>query len=298
MTGFSVEAALSAPFKVIRRKPLALLAWAVVYLVIGFAPSMVVYAKFYPVLLAQSTGAQAYDPAALEAAMGPVAVWWPALWLLGIVTLSVLYGAVFRAVLTPEDDKFLYLRLGVREMWLGLTTIALVIVFAIGFMVLAGSIALVAKNAPWYATFAAVIAAIVGVIWLLTRFSLSMVVAFAEKRFVFVDSWPLTRGRSLTLFGVALAITVMLIISEMLLLVPFSVAFGLTGAYQRIGTDPAFVVHNLPWVAVGCIVFALFGALTYTLMGAPWASIYQQLTEKPKRPSVSVGEAVPLDRRD
>ena len=77
MAGFSVETALGAGFGVIRRKPLALVAWGLVYLVFGFAPSMVVYAKAYPVLLAQSLHPTANDPQALVAALGPIAAWWP-----------------------------------------------------------------------------------------------------------------------------------------------------------------------------------------------------------------------------
>ncbi|MBS0332788.1 MAG: hypothetical protein JSS35_08485 [Proteobacteria bacterium] len=295
MTAISVETALSAPFRAIRRKPLALLAWGLVYLVFGFAPSMVVSSRIEPVILAESLHPGSGDPQALMNALAPISAWLPLIWLSAIATTSVIYGAVFRAVLTPEDDRFLYLRLSSRELWLALTLIGLVIVLGLGFAVLTVTLSLVAASAPWFVDLLAVVAAIAALVWVLMRLSLSTVIAFAEKRFVFVDSWPLTRGHTLTLLGVAMAIVVMLMIGEIVLAIPFALGFGLNGAYERIASDPAFVAHNAPMIAVGAVILGLFGAVTHAILGAPWASIYQQLTEKPRRPRLSPGEAVPLD---
>lgn len=295
MTAFSVETALRAPFRVIRKKPLALLAWGLVYLLFGFAPSMVVSSRIEPVILAESLHPGSSDPQALVNALAPISAWLPLIWLSAIVTTSVLYGAVFRAVLTPDDDRFLYLRLSSRELWLALTIVGLVIVIGLVFAVLTVTMSLVAASAPWFANLAAVVALIVALIWIVMRLSLSTVMAFAEKRFVFVDSWPLTRGHALTLFGVAMAIVVMLLIGEIVLAIPFALGLGLNGAYDRIVSDPAYALHNAPMIAVSALVIGLFGAMAYTILGAPWASIYQQLTETPKRPRFSAGEAVPLE---
>ncbi|MBS0363822.1 MAG: hypothetical protein JSR98_20810 [Proteobacteria bacterium] len=295
MAGFSVETALRAPFRVIRRKPLALVAWGLVYLVFGFAPSTIVSARLEPVFLAQSLHPGGGDPQAFLDALAPIAVWLPLIWFSAFATTAVIYGAVFRAVLTPDDDKFLYLRISTREMWLALTTLGLVVVIGLGLAVLGSVLSLVAASASPVASLAAAVAALIGLIWLATRFSLSTVIAFAEKRFVFIDSWPLTRGHALTLFGVALAILVMLMIGEIALAIPLALGFDLNGAYERIAKDPAYILQNTPMIVVGAILIGLFGAVTHAILGAPWASIYQQLTEKPQRRRLSPGEAVPLD---
>lgn len=297
MAGFSVERALGAGFGVIRRKPLALLAWGAVYLVFGLGPSMAAYWRAYPALLAQSLHPETSDPQAMAAAMSGMFAWWPLIYLCSIVTISVLYGAVFRAVLTPEDDRFFYLRLSLREMWLGLTILALGIVCAIGLAVVGVTLVLLGQNAPWFVTLFAVIGSMVGVVWLLLRMSLSIVIAFAEARFVFVDSWALTRGHAVSLLGTSLALIVIIIVIELLLLVPFSLAFGLTGAYQAMATDPEFMAHHVPWLVGSLVIFGLFGAMVHAITGAPWASIYQQLKSDapPGRPAYSPGEALPVD---
>jgi hypothetical protein len=297
MAVFSVETALSAPFQVIRRKPLALPAWGLVYLLFGFAPTTVVSSRLEPVFLAQSLHPGSGDPQAFLDALAPIGAWLPLIWLSAFVTTAVIYGAVFRAVLTPDDDRFFYLRLSMREMWLALTTLGLMIVLGLGFAVLTAVLSLVAASAPPMASLLAGIVTIVALVWLATRFSLSTVIAFAEKRFVFVDSWPLTRGHALTLFGVALAILVMLMIGEIALAIPFALGFDVNGVYEHVAKDPAFLARNAPMIVVTAILIGLIGAVTHAILGAPWASIYQQITGggPPKRPAHSPGEAVPLD---
>jgi hypothetical protein len=278
MGDFSVERALGAGFSVIKRRPLALLAWAAAYFVVGLLPTSFVWAKTMPALLAQAAQPAA-DPQAIAALSG-MSGWTPVLWLLGLVVASVLYGAVYRAVLEPEDDKYFYLRLSSRELWLGLTMLALVVVFCIGLGILVVALTIVARTAPGIVSFVAIIAAIVGVIWLVLRMSLSTPMAFAERRFIFADAWQLTERHALKLFGVAVALVVIIIMMELVILVPIGLAFGLSGAWRQVmNADPAhFIAQGGPWLLLGGVLLSLFAALLYAVIAAPWASIYQQVT--------------------
>ncbi len=297
MAAFSVESALGAGFSVIRRKPLALLVWAAVYLAAYLAPLWAIYTRLASAgtIRAAQHGAVADPQAAIQVVAGLMTGWTPVFWLMGLAVMSVLWGAVFRAVLTPQDDRYFYLRVGLRELWLGLTVAALEIVFILGGATAFVALGVMAQAAPWYATVLAAIALLVGLIWMLMRLSLSAVIAFAESRFVFWDSWALTEGQVWRLFVVLLGLAGIIMLGELVLLVPIGLALVMTGAAERLATSPSLAPPGLVMAVIGVAV-SLFAAAVYAVVGAPWASVYQQLTGAgpPRRP-FSLGEAVPVD---
>lgn len=277
MGDFSVEKALGAGFSVIKRRPAVVLAWAAAYFVVGLLPSCLVWVRLMPLMLAQAAQ-RSTDPQALAAFSG-MSAWTPVLWLLAVVLASVLYGAVYRAVLEPEDRKYFYLRLSSRELWLGLTLLSLVVVFVIGLMILGAVLTVIARTAPGIVSLIAVLAAIVGVVWLFLRVSLATPMAFAERRFVFADAWSLTQGHALKLLGVCAALIVIVIMIELVILLPVGLAFGLSGAATWMVHNPDRIfTEGAPWLLAGGLLISLFGAVIYAILGAPWASIYQQVT--------------------
>jgi len=276
---FAVDRALGAGFSVIRRRPAVLLAWGLAYFLFGLLPPSLFWMRMWPAMVAQSA-VRPGDPQAMMAAMSGLSAWAPVLWLLALILMSVMYGAVFRAVLQPQDRAFFYLRLSGRELWLGLTTLALLVVFGLGAVVLSVIVGVIAHTAPWYVTLIAVIACLVGMIWLILRLSLSMPMAFAEHRFVFAQSWRLTEGLALKLFGMALCLILIVIVAELVILAPVMLTFGLTGGLARLAEEPGrAAAAAAPWLIVAAVVFSFFGALVYAILGAPWASVYQQVTE-------------------
>lgn len=278
MAEFSSEKAIVSGFQVIRRTPLALAVWGLLYLVFGFAPSMLLYARVWP-QLSEAMAQKPPDPAAVQAAMSGATNWAPLLWPVSLTLMAVLYGAVYRAVLTPADRGFFFLRLTARELWLALTTVALLVVFGLGFAVLIVAIALLSQAVPGIVTFLAIVGSAVLLIWLVLRFSLAGPMAWFEKRFVFADAWPVTAGQGLKLFGVALALVVIVILMEMVLILPIVFAAMFSGGMQELSVNPGHALGVLaPWLVVGSLLLGLLGALIYAVVGAPWASIYQQLT--------------------
>ncbi|MFL5298113.1 MAG: hypothetical protein ACJ798_17185 [Phenylobacterium sp.] len=278
MGDFSAERAITAGFGVIRRKPAALLAWAAVYFVGAILPQGLIWSRMAPIMALTRQG-QAPDPQMYAEATSGMFAWAPLMWIVGLAVSSVLYGAVFRAQLEPEDDRYLYLRLTARELWLGLTMIALTVVFVLGGLLTVLAITLVGHSAPGIVTFVVCLAAIVAFVWLAMRMSLATAMAFAERRFVFAEVWPLTAGHALKLFGVMLALIVILVVLEMVLFVPIGLALGFSGAMRHMssGAPPDFG-QMLPWLFLGGVLASLFGAAVLAIIGAPWASIYQQLT--------------------
>jgi hypothetical protein len=276
MADFSAGEAIGAGFGIIKRRPKAILAWAAAYFVGGILPQGLIWSQLAPLMQVGHTP----DPAALAARMSSLGGLAPLFWILGLVMSSVMYGAAFRAVLQPDDDRFLYLRLSVQELWLGLTMLALMVVFGIGCAIVAFVIGLLSGSLPGIVTFLLAVAAIVALGWLAMRFSVAPVMAFAERRFVFGDIWPVTAGHSLKLFGVAVAIVAILIGLEFAFGLPVLAVLSASGALNAMSSSgtPVSFSQLLPWMVLGGVVASLFGAVVIAVAGAPWASIYRQLT--------------------
>jgi hypothetical protein len=286
MKDFSASAAIGAGFRLLGHNPLVLLAWAGVYLVLGVLPSSIVWLQVWPAMVSEMANRTASAPSDMVSAITPIGAWAPLIWLASLVLLSVMYGAVYRAVLEPDNKGFFYLRLGGQELWLGLTMIALLILFGIACAIMMIALALIGHSAPGIVTFVAILAAFVGMIWLAMRFSLATPMAFAQRRFIFLESWSLTAGHALKMFGVALALVVIIALGEMLLVIPIAITAGIfgvhAGALRSLGDDPnQMLQHAAPWIVVGGLVLSLIVAASYAILGAPWADIYRQLTAEP-----------------
>jgi hypothetical protein len=105
---FSASDAAFEGFRVVRRRPLALVFWALAYLVI-YAATFALAGPAIVSMGAQAEAIGAADPASFEAFepllrsyMALVAVVMPVALVLG----AVLYAAVARAVLRPTESSF------------------------------------------------------------------------------------------------------------------------------------------------------------------------------------------------
>src|SRR6185312_6765210 len=205
---------------------LAVLNWAVAYLVFVALPIFVILAHMLPDIvasyqegLAQAARHEPPDPARLMALRARMFSYNPLIWLLSLAAQAVLMGAVFRAWLEPQDNRFGYLRLGLREVWLGLTYLVLLVMAAIMvltlFIPIAIAVGVSAAAAPHGAgpglpavlLLCAIALAGGGVIvWVELRLCLALPMSFAQRRFVLYESWDLTRGLALKTFAVFLTL--------------------------------------------------------------------------------------------
>lgn len=309
MPSFSVTAAATAGFGVIARKPLAVVGWGLA-LVVGLAlPALLSVAAMGPTFVAviQEAAAQSSgdpDPASLNRFMqlqsGMMAVNL-LYWLWSTFVSAVLSAAVFRAVLTPEQSAWAYLRVGSREMWLTLLLLVEQVLAMIVLFVVVLLVAVVAAIAGFSggdngvpaaiatAVGGGVVAAIV-LIWLALRLSMALPMTFADNQFRLFESWSLTRGHALKLLGMALLIMLMLLVLEIVFGgVVFGLAVGLggtMGGFEALSTlterPPAEVLRTLwPWLAVWAVVAALASAAVHAIIFAPWAAAHRALTQPP-----------------
>lgn len=304
MANFSASAAIGSGFRLIRRDPMALLWWAGAYLVLGVLPQVLVMGAALPdfIALYQQIGRDAVlgvntspDPASMLAMQSKMMALQPIMLASSLVSQTVLTGAIFRAVLTPEDRRGGYIRFSRQELWLGLAVavlwvmmflLVLAVFIPVGIMTVV--MALRGDHAPpaaWdgLAIAAVVIAGLCVIGWVLLRLSLALPLSFATGRFLLFESWTLTQGHALKMFGVGLAVAVIVWLLELLLAglaiagLAAAVAHG-QGWMSLLNEDPTQLLRRLMiWAPLWLVVGGVLGAAIYAVMIAPWAEIYREL---------------------
>lgn len=303
MSDFSATDAIGAGFRVVARAPLALLAWTAVYFVLGVLPIYWVMADGVPNIVAfyQAQARMVFyhappDLAAMRDLSAHLMGLQPVLWLSAIISRTLVVGAIFRAVLRPQDRAFLYLRLSAQELWLGLSGLVLgVVMFILVIVVMIPVIiaAVVADGALRHggasegggvSGFVVMVIALVGlaaILWLALRLSMAPVMSFAQGRFAFYESWSLTEGHALKMFAVALA---MIVVSILLSVVVAALGAGaglaaVSGDWRSLLIDSPDVVARrlLPAFIAFSLVASVLGMAFFAILAAPWASIYSQL---------------------
>jgi hypothetical protein len=289
MRTISVGQAVGAGFRLIGREPLAFLAWWAVFLVIGIVPQGLAVAPALAMFKAIAAGANVGSPEIL-AAQAQTLRYQPLSYLAALLLLATVAPAVYRAVLHPQDRRFLYLRLGAREAWMTISFVAVIIIWFLGILVamvpiiLIGVVAGVAGGGGGGAAVALLLIfpAIGVLVWAMLRLSFAPVMSFADKTFRLPESWALTRGHAGKLFLVALCLFLILLLVEALLFggAFAAVAAGVPDFGQSIASNPAGIFSRIGPVglAVAAVLYSLFGAWIYVMWGAAWAEMYRELT--------------------
>lgn len=298
MGDFSIGNAIGAGFRLIGRHPLAVLAWMATYLVIGVLPHLAVMAMILPEwmrmtqeIASSSIGRDPMGTAEMMRAQMGMMQLQPLAWLAGVVSQAILLGAIYRAVLFPDERDFFYLRVSGRELWLGLVLLVIIvmaILLGVAMLVpvgiVTGILAMLARDTPALGVIAVpiVFAAMAVFFWVLLRLSLATPMSFREHTFRLYESWSLTRGQAGKIFLVALVLVIIVWIGEMVLAaIGFIALGGIVGlqAFAQWVQHPHFDPQAaLPWIVGGSAALAIFSTLILVLFGAAWAEIYRELS--------------------
>lgn len=312
MASLSGVEALTVGLRLIARKPVLLLAWAAAWLVLGLLPQVLPYVLLWPDVVA------AYGPVFRDALAGiePDQAS-PAMTALqnrmlpysllqlpiSLAAISILYGAVYRAVLTPRDKGFGYLRFGRSELWMMATQAAAIglLIIALAAAALAGVILVLAiriasgnsDQVTNVATFGTILVSCIILGWCAVRLSMALPMTFAEQRFRLLESWDLTRGHGWKIFGIFAGLVAMILLLELafgLLVLVVAMLVGVSGGLNGLDAHlkalfshpPSVWLPALaPWIAGGTLVYALLAAALHAITIAPLIEIYRQLTGKP-----------------
>jgi hypothetical protein len=296
MAQISVGAALGEGFGLIARRPLAVVAWGL----IPTALQMLALAMLAPAYLSMF-GAMAHGAAPSQAMMmtpqysqmsGLVQL----LNLVQFFVSAVVYCAVFRAVVHPEQSAFAYLRVGMAELFLALLIFGAAIVMFVAMIVIMIPvgilIAIVAAASRDAGVGFAIIIPIVILALLIAmmvfglRFSLVGPMLVDDGKFHLFESWTLSRGRlgsllllALGLFGVSLAIDIVILV---LLVIVAATAIGAAGGMERVRTllqhsPEALLSQAWPFLIAYGIVSIPIAGCVLAIVGAPFARVYLDL---------------------
>lgn len=310
MASFSTSDALASGFRLIGKRPLSVIAWGLVYLVIFVGPVALMLHSVGPALLgflqaaaeaARSGAHHEPDRQQMMAFVTQMGLFRPVLFLAGLVSQTLVMGAIFRAVLEPRNRGFFGLRLGAKELWLALTSFVLAVLLVIFMIVICAALALVcalivmglrAAGAPEglmaIPIALAVIGGLVAFVWIAVRFSLTLPMTFADGQFRLFESWALTRGHAGQLFvmGFVLVIVLMVvgvvaqgIVAGVLLGGGFSMAHHLEDFEAFLRQTPQQIVATVgPLLAVVVVLLCIVRAALMAIFLAPWAEVYRELT--------------------
>jgi len=294
MGSFSAGAAIGAGFRMIGREPVAFMVWCLAMLMLGVLPQGWVFSQMFGMFgrLAQLSAQGAADPAIgdmfqLQAQMMQLQ---PISYASSIVSQTLVVGAIFRAMLRPEERSWFFLRLGPRELWLGLVVLVLAVMIFMGMfalmipvMIVAGVGAAAKVEAIAFLAPLLMFVAFGVAIWLLIRLSMAPVMSFARSTFVLFESWPFTRGHALKMFGVALALVIIVWLLELLFGAAAFVAIAAQGPLDQLfkadAANPFAGFARLGFgfwagLAVGWAVLSTFFC---AIFGAAWAEIFRSL---------------------
>ena len=196
-------------FRILRDRPLAVVAWAVVYLLMYVAMGLWISSVMPGQIQAMS------DPRAFGAAMAGLVAPFAAFMFLSLVVYVVIFAAVQRAVLKPERQGFFYLRFGMDELRLLVLTILFLVVY---YLVLVGAIVLIAvvasgsRGAAAGLFFLVFLGAIPFTAWYFVRFGLAFPLTILREKIVIGEAWRISRGRFWPLFAASLVIVVIMFV--------------------------------------------------------------------------------------
>lgn len=271
-----------AGFGILRREPLSVLAWFGAYVVFTIL-LMVVMSVLSVASMASVAGADAaaLNPGAILGRMAGVFVL--------VIPLSILFGAivqgaVYRAVLRPEERGWARMRFGGDELRMAGLNVIIFIAFFICYFISILLAALVGGiMAMLLGPFGVVLAVAVVIFALLSFYtfvSLMGPMTFAKRRFILFESTDLVRRKFWPLMG---CYAVLGLVIFLLYLVTFGVVFAIMGAASG-GFDPQALARNsvaagnYGAASIGILVMStVVGALMVPVMFAPAAVAYRDM---------------------
>jgi hypothetical protein len=299
----SIGSILGGAFGLVRRHPLSVLVWGLLYvaaialLLLAMRPLFSVYAELFSRQLAAG-GKGPMNPQDLQPFMGRLQSAGGIVFLseIGIFALvMILFTATQRAVLRPAERGLFYLRLGGDELRLiGLGLVLAVCFYIASFLamlilVIPVAVVAVAGASPAAIGLIMLVETIVltcAMIYFEVRLSLVFPLTFFRRSFVVGEGWRLSKGRFWTLFGAYFVIGLIYMVLASVLIGVAVAPFFIEMA-QGPNTPEAFqsaAMHLMQGFLVldarnvGLILgTALLGGLTLALFGGAMATAVRDL---------------------
>jgi len=307
---FSFNDALSAPFVMLRRRPLYLFAWGLIMtcMVAGIYSVMLPLVAAIP--FADTDSVTVMDQYMQDISRFSAAI--NGMNLLMYLLMLVIWTAAGRSALSPgRGDRFLFLRLGMDEVRVAVAIVAVFLGWYVAFIILV-LLGVGLGIAFWTTSEAATAVALivyglivfVGSIWALVRVSLIAPATLILKRFAFAEGWALARGQVWKLIGLNLIVWVIYMLSVILMyaLVIGVLATGFFGQGLTWPSDVESLADLAPFVQpmtipalLAVIPFALGYGWMKALYVAPGVVAARQLLDGVPTTGPIIEDAPPVD---
>lgn len=298
MAKLDISAAALAGFGVIKRAPLAPAVWGLVRVVLGLGPMLLFMPALFdlfeamPAIIAKGEP-DMHDMAPFMGlnALSPVSM------LCGLVAYGLVTGASFRAVLTPEQKAWFYMRFSMAEVMVVVVTIVVAVLAVVAIIPLAIVLAIAGiaggqanEGVAAILVLLLILAMLVGGVWLALRLSLAPALSFDTKTFQLFESWGHTKGHVLSLLLMAILNVVVVLLIETV----FGALFGglLVGVIFSGGIDLSALQTNpeaffnrdnlerwMPGLLGIAVVSGILGGYLIAIINAPWAAAYRMLVK-------------------
>lgn len=279
----TVGSIISGTFRFVTANLRSIAVWACINLVLGTAMRLGM-APFYQAQAAMiAARAQGLPPT-----MPPFGSFF-LIMLVMMLVLLVLYNAVFRAVLFPEDRAFAYLRVGMDELrLLGLMAIlfvayvAVCLLLGIGFGVLGAilTLSMGQGNSALPLVFFLLGLIIMGtLIFVGIRLSVIAPLTLWRREIVFGPAWRLTKGRFWTMFGAYFVVGIGAFIVMLILMMPMMAPMfaAMREAMAQPG-DPVAAQHmaeaQMAMMQVNTTPFGILWLIVSSLVGGVFLAIF------------------------
>lgn len=313
---FSISEGMGAAFSLVRRRPAAVFVWG--FLIIGpmllFLPMMLTFMSDMVASMEVENAtavdtANAVFPTSAFAGMMGMQAGMGLLNLLQMLAMVVVYPAIMRAVIRPEERSWFSLRVSMDEVRVAVVAIVvfgglyMVLMFAMLLAIISAAIAtsLGASHVAVGVTIAVVLVVlVVAILCAFVPLSLMAPASLYYRRFAFAEGWRLAKNQWVRLIGLHLTIMVVIIAIEIglgILIVSgglIVVSTGIDWSWIHAGTSENpfvdFKAILATWwplmVGVGLVICAVYG-LILTVSVAPVASACAQLARRHEINSVS-----------
>lgn len=213
-----------------------------------------------------------------------------------LAAVAIVYTAIQRAVIFPDQKSWFSLRLS----WAELRTAALAVILYIAFLVAIFVVTIVATVPVVIAVAAAgggedgfvkiamtIFAVIIGVLLALAypmgRLAMSIPMSIGENRFRLFEAWNFTRGYGWQLLLIFLLVAVMLVMIQVVMLIVLGV-----GAISTIGSldpgdisayfkRPDWVKDAMGWLMAAGACWLVLVLVSAPITVAPWAEAYRRI---------------------
>lgn len=288
---FSATDAAFEGFRVVRRRPMALVFWSLFYILVMAAAFALIGGSMIGLVNANEAFKSAGSPTPeafmpiLQSYMAIFAIVLP----LSLIASAMVYAAVSRAVLRPSESSFGYLRLGMDEVRVLVVSLVLTLLFVVLSVIVFGIIGAVIgmaaaaeAGALWFVAILLVCAGVALFVWLMVRLSLAIPITMAERRIAIFDSFAVTKGRFWPLLGMALLAFVMSMVVGILgrlVAMPIQLATGgLAGLSDLEGESLQFILQSAwPTIAAWVVINAIMSALQVAVVYAPFSAAYRDI---------------------